>query len=358
MRWARKSAALVASLSGAFVLSAPGRALALDPSPLDAGVIYNYGESETPRSAAMGGALRALGDGTTGIFLNPAAMAESKVYHIEARTQITPETRSWLLGATVIDSLTTNLAGSFSIQGTPIATDPSGIDRSWIDLRLGLAYPITERFLIGLTGRYLKVSQSGIAGSGYGFGYSAASGGLVDPSSFTGTPGDAVGQRPDRDALVNAVTFDAGLVIKPTDSIAIAVVGQNLTYANNGFLPMIIGGGVGYKSDTFAVEADGLADLSSWSVPGSLKPTARIMAGGEYMLAGVVPLRAGYRYDTGAKLNTLSLGTGYVGQSFSIEASVKRTVSNPGATTAFFSVAYFLESSGMTRPASSAPVSQ
>ncbi len=92
----------------------PGRALALDPSPLEPGVIYNYGESETARSGAMGGALRALGDGTTGIFLNPAAMAQSRVYHIEARTQITPETRSWLLGATVIDSVTSRLAGSFS----------------------------------------------------------------------------------------------------------------------------------------------------------------------------------------------------------------------------------------------------
>jgi hypothetical protein len=366
MRSARKGAALAASLSGGLALLAPGRAAALGPSPLPIGVIYNYGESETARSAAMGGALRALGDGTTSIFLDPAAMAESRTYHIEAGTQVTPETRGWLLGATVVDSVTSRLAGSFSLQGTPIAVDPSGIDRSWLDLRLGLAFPITDRFIIGLTGRYLKATQSGIAQPGYGFGFSSASGGLIDPTSpLTGpgaTPGDAAGNRPDRLALVNTFTFDAGIIIRPIDSISIAVVGQNLTYANNGFLPMIVGGGVGYKTDTLAIEADGLADLSSYSLPGALKPTARIMGGAEYILANVVPLRAGYRYDAGAKLNTLSLGTGYVGPSFAVEGSVKQTVSSPGATTVFLSVAYFLESSGgggpTARPTPTSEVAQ
>ena len=35
------------------------------------------------------------------------------------------------------------------------------------------------------------------------------------------------------------------------------------------------------------------------------------MAGGEYKIAGVVPLRAGYRYDQGAKLSTASFGSGF-----------------------------------------------
>ena len=34
-----------------------------------------------------------------------------------------------------------------------------------------------------------------------------------------------------------------------------------------------------------------------------------------------------------------------------IEGAVKRTLSNPGVTTMVFSVAYFLESTGLTRPA-------
>jgi hypothetical protein len=349
-----KASAPAMGLFMGLALLAPGQAAA-DGSPLAPAIIYNYGETETPRSAAMGGALRALGFGSAGIFLNPAAIAEQRTYHIEALTSGTPETRTWLLGAMVVDSITARLAGAFSIQGTPIAMDPSGIDRTTIDLRLALAYPITDFIMLGFTGRYLKVNQSGVAAPMYGFGWSLASGGLTDPTSISGPP--STSNRPDRFALLNTATFDVGLAVKPTDSIYIAAVGQNLTYANNGLLPLLVGGGVGYSADALSIEADGLADLSSWGVPGAAKPTARVMGGAEYMIAGAIPVRGGYRYDTGAKLNTLSLGTGYVGTTFAIEGSVKRTISNPGATTLFFSVAYYLES-GVGKATPSAQVAQ
>jgi opacity protein-like surface antigen len=339
MRSSRKVAALAAWLSAVL---APGAARA-DRSPLDVNVITDYGESETPRSAAMGGAVRAIASGSAGIFMNPAAMAATPVYHIEALTQYTPETRRWVVGGTIVDSTTSRLAGAFSIMGTPIPMDPDGIRRSVLDLRLGLAYPLSDKFILGVSGRYLKVNQSGTAAPLYGFLPSVVSGGLFDPS--TGSPPT------DRFALVNTATVDAGLIVKPTDSFFIAAVGQNLTYANNGFLPLLVGGGLGYSADVFAIGVDGIADLSSWSTPGSSKPTARIGAGAEYKVGGVVPLRLGYRFDEGAKLNTLSFGSGYVGQEFAVEASVKRTVSNPGATTMFLSVAYYLESTGVTRQA-------
>jgi hypothetical protein len=353
MRSVSKASAPAVGLFIGLALLAPRRAAA--QSPLAPSIIYNYGETETPRSAAMGGALRAMGFGSAGLFLNPAAIAEQRTYHIEAMTSGTPETRSWLLGGLVVDSITARLAGGFSIQGTPIAMDPSGIDRTYIDLRLALAYPITDYVMVGFTGRYLKVNQSGIAGSGYGFGWSLPSGGLVDPTSITGNP--ATENRPDRNALLNTATLDLGIVVKPSDSFYIAAVGQNLTYANNGLLPFVFGGGVGYGANGLSVEVDGVADMSSWGVPGAEKPTARVGAGGEYMLVEVVPIRAGYRYDSGAKLNVLSLGTGYVGTSFAIEGAVKRTVSNPGATTLFFSAAYYLESgAGKATPVSQTPM--
>jgi hypothetical protein len=143
---------------------------------------------------------------------------------------------------------------------------------------------------------------------------------------------------------VNIPTFDAGLLIKPTDQLAIAVVGQNLTYANNGFLPMIVAGGLGYASDLFAIEVDGLADFSSWSYPGGPKATARIMSGAEFKAAGVIPIRAGFRYDEGAKQSTLSVGTGYVGETFAVEVSGSRSLANPGVTSIFFGASYFAES--------------
>jgi len=165
------------------------------------------------------------------------------------------------------------------------------------------------------------------------FGSDPVSGGLVDPADTSS-----------RFAFVNALTFDVGLTIKATDSLYIAAVGQNLTYPNNSLLPTIVGGGIGYGTGDLSIEVDGLADMSSWG-----KPTARIMAGGEYLIASRVPVRLGYRFDQGAQLHTLSAGLGYISPEFAIEASVKRTLSDPGATSLFFSLAYFLESSGLTR---------
>lgn len=309
---------------------APARARA-DRSPLDPNLIYNYGENETARSAAMGGALRAMGYGTSSLFLNPAAVPEARLYHIEAQGQVTPETGRNVYGGSIVDSTTSRLAGGFSFHGG-FMDRSGGIDRTFIDMRLALAFPVTERFLIGLGGRYLKVTQSGLGP----FGQSEVSGGLITDSTVT---------PPGRAAMVNSVTFDAGLVVKASDSIYIAAVGQNLTYPKNGLLPTIVGGGIGYGGEALSIEVDGVADLNSWE-----KPTARIGVGAEYVVASTVPIRAGYRYDQGAKLSTVSVGTGYVGPIFSLQAAVKRSISSPGATTVVFSFAYHLDSSGIARP--------
>src|ERR1700743_3605436 len=79
-------------------LLTPARALA--QSKLDPQVSYNYGENETPRSAAMGGALRAMGSGASAVYLNPAALPETRVYHITALAQVAPETDRQIYGGT------------------------------------------------------------------------------------------------------------------------------------------------------------------------------------------------------------------------------------------------------------------
>lgn len=314
-------AALVVCLSKATAASA-------DPSTQPPPIIYNYGENEDPRDTAMGGALRALGNGATAAFLNPADMAESRLYHITAIAQITPETGRQVYGGSIVDSVTGRLAGGLSVVGGFM--DQDGINRSLIDARLSLAYPFSDRFIVGVAGRYAKVDQNGNGP----FGNDVVSGGLVDPSGG-------------RFAFVNTVTFDAGITVKASDNFAIAVLGQNLTYPNNGVLPTTIGGGLGFGSQDFSVEADGLADFSSWN-----KTTARLMLGGEYLAADHFPIRLGYRFDQGNKSNWLSGGLGYLANEFSVEASVRRALLSKGETMMVFSVAYFLESSGLTQPPS------
>jgi hypothetical protein len=307
------------------VLAAGGRAGA-DPSSLPPPLIYNYGEIETARSAAMGGALRALGNGATGMFLNPATLAETRVYHVEALANFIPEAARQVYGGAIVDSVTGKFAGGVSLEGGFM--DPSGIDRSFIDARLDLAYPVSDRLFLGLEGRYIQVTQAGLGP----LGASVVSGGLIDAT--TGA----------RQAFVNTATFDAGIAMQIAEGLFLGLVGQNLTNPNNGLQPTIAGGGIGYGTDNLSIEGDALADFTSWG-----KATARLMAGGEYLVANHVPVRLGYRFDQGANLHYLSGGLGYLGQEFSVDASVRRSLSSSGSTDLVFSLAYFLESTGITR---------
>jgi hypothetical protein len=288
---------------------------------------YDYGEVETTRSAAMGGALRAAGNATTAPYLNPANMSLTRAYHIEALGQLTPEFGRQVYGGTIVDSTTSRVAGGVSVTGGFL--DPKGPDRSWIDVRLALSMPIGDNFFNGLGGRYVKLTENGDGP----LGKSKASGGLKDPSGG-------------RFALVNIPTFDAGVTVKAGDIVYIGLSGQNLTYPGNGYLPTKVGGGVAVATKDFTIEGDGVADFNSYA-----KPSARIMGGGEYLLVDHIPLRLGYRFDQGAKSHALSGGVGYIAREFSIEASVRRTLVGPNATMIFFGVAYFLESSGLTKQA-------
>lgn len=349
-RWA--SGGLVACS----LLFTPGVASAdpdpLDPTRLPPPVIYNYGANETARSAAMGGALRALGNGTSAVLLNPADMAETRVYHAGALAQITPETRRYIFGGTVVDSVTGKLAGAISMMGGWI--DSNGLNRSLIDVRVALAYPLSDRIFLGLGGRYAKITQSAVNTP---FSCDYVAGGLVDRSTDSASGSTASDAAPppcslsssmaaesSRKSFVNAITFDAGLTVKAADSVYLAVVGQNLTYPNHGLLPTTVGGGIGLGNQNLSLEVDALADLTSWG-----KAKARAMIGGEYLIVDHVPVRLGYQFDQGAKLHTLSTGVGYIGTEFSVEAGLKRTLSSPGATTVLFSLEYFFEASGLIR---------
>lgn len=282
----------------------------------------------------MAGALRALGAGTTAPYLNGANMGLSRAYHIGAFVQATPEAARHLYGGTIIDS-TRRFSGGISLIGG--FQDGDGIDRSHIDVRLPLAFAISDSVHIGIVGRYLFLDQEGFGP----FADSRVSGGLKDAD-------DA----PDgRSALVNTVSFDAGLTIKPIEQLSISGVGYNLSYPNNGLLPTVAGGGIGYGTQDFTVEIDAVADFNSYE-----KVNPRVMVGGEVLVADRFPIRAGYRFDlmsgSGQKpSHQLGVGLGYLDPRFGIEASVRRTLvaqSHPMAATVIVAgISVYLESLGL-----------
>jgi hypothetical protein len=324
--WRRKTLGL-ALIAAALAVSARAEA---EPSELPPSFGYNYGETDTPRAAGMSGAMRALGASTTAPYFNPANLGLTRVYHISPFVQITPEALRHLYGGAIIDS-TRRFAGGLSLIGG--FQDADGIDRSQIDARIPLAFAITDRFLVGLGGRYLMLDQEG-----YGpLGDSRVSGGLKDPDDL-----------PDgRDALVHTVTFDAGITVRATKEIHIAVAGQNLSYPNHSLLPTMVGGAVGYGGEDFSIEADGVADFNSWE-----EPSPRFMLGGEYLIADRFPIRAGYRFEllngSGEDAShQLSAGLGYLDPRFGIEVGVRRTLVGPSATFISFGFSLYLEAFGV-----------
>ena len=308
-------------LACALVVSFVSRARA-DKSHVPPEVGYNYQEIETPRLTATNGATRALSSSAEALFDNPANMSAARVYHLSALAQIWPESRRQSYGAAAVDSVGSSARVAGGLGATYNTQDTDGINRKWTDVRFALSYPFSEQFYLGVAGRYLRLTQNGQGP----LGASAASSGLA-------------GER-----IVSAIGLDAGATFKPTGGLALSVVGVNLNNPGNGFQPMSIGGGIGFGKELFSIESDVVADFTTWD-----RTTVRAMAGGEYLAGDHFPLRAGYRYDDGAKSHSISGGLGYVDTQFAAEVAVRRVVSGDIATAIVFGFSYHLDSGGLTQ---------
>ncbi|HEY8945549.1 MAG TPA: hypothetical protein VIM73_14875 [Polyangiaceae bacterium] len=291
-----------------------------DPSTLDPTIGYNYSEIEIPRHAATGGAQRALGTSIGGLFVNPANIAIGRVYHVGAFVQLWPEASRQSYGAAASDSLlsSSRLAGAAGV--TQNFQDPDGVDREWTDVRFALAYPFSDQLFFGVGGRYMWLEQNG----GGPLSSTEASSGLRDED------------------IVNTVSFDGGVTLKATPELSIAVVGNNLGNPGHGLLPTSVGGGIGFGRNQFAIEADVVADFTTWN-----ETKLRAMAGLEMLLAQRIALRGGYRYDQGAESHALSFGVGYIERAFLIDVGARRVISGDTATALVLGFTYHLETTGL-----------
>lgn len=290
---------------------------------------YDLGEIPDARAMAMGGALNALGVSTASLTLNPANMPMARVYHIQALGAFSPEAKRQTYGLAVVDSVLSSSHVSGGVIGTWSVFDPSGMHRSWTDLRGGLALPLGDHLALGAMGRWLRVDQAVGAGP---FGPS-----LVSDGTQNGP-------------VLNTFTFDAGAVAAIGDSFRLGVVGHNLTNPGTALAPTTGALGVGYGTHDFAIEADGLLDFTTY---GSAR--GRAMAGGELFLADHYAVRAGWRYDAGTGVHGLSLGFGYVEPRWSIEIAVRRDLIGDHASSfGVLSLRYFYDATGATTPADAA----
>lgn len=314
LRPARNAAIGVAALMTASIARA-------SPSELDPTIGYHYGEIEVPRHVGTGGAQRALSSSVGALFVNPANIASSRVYHVAAFAQIWPEARRQSYGAAASDSVVSSSHVAGAAGFTYNVQDPDGVDREWMDARFALAFPFSDQLMLGIGGRYLSLRQDGTGP----LGGSLASGGLEDSQ------------------VVKEFSFDAGLTLKPIPEFAIALVGNNLTNPGHGFSPTSVGGGIGFGTRELAVQFDLVSDFTTWDQTRLLA-----MSGVDALLAEHLALRGGYRFDQGAESHAISGGMGYIDRAFLVDIGLRRVVSGEAATTIVLGFTYHLEATGLT----------
>lgn len=320
---ARPLVALVASAAFVASMAFAPRALAQDkePAELDPTIGYNYDEIETPRITGTGGAIRASSNSVHALFMNPANLAVSRVYHIAAFAQIWPEAARQSYGAAAVDSVVSNANVAGGLGGTFNLQDQDGIDRRWTDLRFALAYPVSDQFFVGAAGRYMWLSEDGI-------------GPLGDSLPSSGLP---------KHRIVKNLTFDAGVTLKPIPELSLSLVGDNLTAPSYAFQPLSVGGGAAVAVGDFSVEGDVVGDFITWE-----ETTIRTMGGLEALFADRVSARIGYRYDQGADSHAFCAGIGYIERAFDIDAAFRRVIIGETATVIAFGFTYHLDSTGLT----------
>jgi opacity protein-like surface antigen len=291
-----------------------------DPSKLSPEYGYNYGDTETPRIAATAGGLRTFSNSVSALYLNPANLAATRIYHIGAFAQIWPEASRQSYGAGVVDSVVSSSHLAGGIGATYNFQDKDGVDRLWTEVRGGLAYPISEEFFLGVGGHFTWLEENGV-------------GPLRTSLASSGLPGKKI---------VRGIAFDAGATLRPSKNFSFSVVGTNLNNPDHGFQPTSVSGGAGVAFGDFSGEFDLVADFTTWD-----RTTLRPIVGLEGLFVDHLATRLGYRYDNGEHNSTIAAGLGYVDKAFDLDASFHRTVNGEGVTAIIIGFTYHLEMTGL-----------
>lgn len=278
---------------------------------------------------AMNGGVIASGQSLSALFTNPANLAAVPIYHVGALVDIWAQADRQTYGGGIVDSLTSRLGVAMGFGGayTRIGTsdygggaqsNSEGFGLSDTDLRLGIAFPFSDKFRVGVGGRYVTLSQNGQGP----LRASPVSGGLADS-----------------DIIVD-INLSAGMTVQPHENFAIGVMGENLTNPGNGFMPLQVGGGLAFMASEVVLEADLIADMTTY-----VDTTYRVTAGMELLLGEQFPIRGSYSWDGGPGTQALGGGLGYADRAFTFDVSVRQIVDGPSSTTVGVGLMMLLEGS-------------
>ena len=253
------------------------------------------------RALALG-AYRGVASGNDGIWTNAASLAARKRYAIESYWLLDHaqgQSQLQVLGTSVVDSETSSVTGGFGY--TYVLSGP------WQGhiLQVPIAFPLTEGFFLGVTGKY---------------------------QSLDGPAGDAM----------RAGNFDLSAFWQVTNQLSVGFSAYNLLAAGHRYVePRAIGAGVSYGNDRlFRVSFDWRGDLQRQK-----DMTNLFAAGGEVLLGDMFPLRASYVNDQTRNASFVSGGVGIVtAAGFALDLSYRQGLEDSSDRTFAAAVKLFLSS--------------
>ncbi len=224
---------------------------------------------QSARSYGMGGAWRALGIGADAGTGNPASLSLFQTYRIELTGAWDWVGKDAFGTVSVADSSTSLLAAGVSYQLVSLG---KGSERATAHLNtVALALPLSHSFMVGVSTRYLLMRGARQA---------------------------------------NALTGDAGIIIRPGGLVSIGVSAHNLIGTGNPELTRYFTAHAGVLAGLLSVAADVRADFTT-----NDENTYTYNGGVEYLFGQVLPVRAGYSYDGFKRTSQLSTGIGFMTES-------------------------------------------
>lgn len=266
---------------------------------------------ETTYGLAMGSGARAGATAISALAYNASNMAAVSTYQIEAFSQIIPGSKSdggtyWTIGSSVSDSTTAKRVA----LGTSFRGVFSGTDRryqGW-DWRSAIGIQAIPQLGLGLGVRWARISAD----------------------------------RRDEQRLgpsLDRITMDASITITPLPWLKIAGLGYNLIRTNSALAPQIAGGSVSLTPiESFTLGGDILVDVSTFD-------KSELIAGGgvSYIAGEMVPLRIGFRRDSGRDLNQMTAGLGFNKGKIGVEGALRQDLGGRKETYLVFMFRYVVQ---------------
>ena len=274
------------------------------------------------RALSMGESYRAIATGNDALYFNPAGLPTLKRYALEGQYLLSLSDENHQGDISVVDSKTSALAVgmAYTFQGSEL-TRRRTIGHT---ATFGVAYALFDRYLsVGAGLKYKNVSDV-IAGN-----------------------------------FLNALTADVGILSRIPGGISLAAVGYNLIpikTAQSSYVPVSAGfaaavdlgplsalvfGGAprfGTVQNAAGIPSQQMGELSGpldnmtlsfdWLLNfQTLQGTKSRLSGGfEWLVAELVPIRAGYLYDELSKDQRVSVGLGLVIPSFGLDVAYQQSI--------------------------------